>query len=86
MGSGGSFGGSPLRQEIGLGKATAIRRLEVYWPASGTRQTFLRLAMDSAYEVREGEDVPAPIALRPIALGGRAPAGHRHAPATGTNR
>ena len=38
VGSGGSFGASSLQQEIGLGDATAIRAVEVWWPASGTRQ------------------------------------------------
>src|SRR5688572_14231303 len=31
-GSGGSFGASPLRQEIGLGAAHAIDSVEVRWP------------------------------------------------------
>jgi hypothetical protein len=33
VGTGGSFGGSPLRAEIGLGDATGIRRLEIFWPS-----------------------------------------------------
>jgi len=55
VGTGGSFGGSPLRLEIGLGDATAIRRLEVFWPASGERQVFTDVAIERFYEVREGE-------------------------------
>ena len=55
VGTGGSFGGSPLRLEIGLGDATAIRRLEVSWPASGERQVFTDVAMERLYEVREGD-------------------------------
>ena len=35
--SGGSFGANPLAQHIGLGKATKIVKLELYWPATKTR-------------------------------------------------
>ena len=79
VGTGGSFGGSPLRQEIGLGDATRIRRLEVYWPTSGTRQVFTSVAMDRAYRLVEGEDKLVPRDHPPIQLGGRE--GHRHRPA-----
>lgn len=34
VGTGGSFGCNTLQQEIGLGKATAIQYVEVFWPAS----------------------------------------------------
>lgn len=61
--SGGSFGSSPLRQEIGLGNATAITRVELVWPASGLRQTLTGLALDRAYRVREGEPRPMPLNL-----------------------
>jgi hypothetical protein len=54
VGSVSSFGGSPARQEIGLGDATAIESVEIWWPASGTRQTLKDLALDSFYEVTEG--------------------------------
>ena len=51
--TGGSFGGNPLRQEIGLGDATSITSLEIRWPGSGTVQTLTGLALDTAYRVRE---------------------------------
>jgi len=35
---GGSFGANPLRQTIGLGKATAITAIEVFWPTTGETQ------------------------------------------------
>ena len=38
--SGGSFGANPLEQTIGVGLAARIATLEVYWPTSGTTQTF----------------------------------------------
>jgi hypothetical protein len=64
VGSGGSFGCSPLRQEIGLGQAEAIVRVELFWPATGKTQTIRGLALDQCYTVREGDDQPRPTVLR----------------------
>lgn len=55
VGSGSSFGANPLRQEIGLGDATRIERVEIAWPGSGTVQVLDDLKIDHAYAVREGE-------------------------------
>jgi len=52
--SGGSFGANPLRQEIGLGKADLIDRLEVYWPTTNERQTFENVSINQAIEIKEG--------------------------------
>jgi hypothetical protein len=54
--SGGSFGANPLRQEIGLGTATSIDVLEIFWPKTGLTQTFRNLAVDQALEITEGEE------------------------------
>lgn len=62
--SGGSFGASPLRQEIGLGAASKIESLEINWPASGVRQRFTGLSLDRAYHVREDASRPDPIPLK----------------------
>jgi hypothetical protein len=80
VGPGGSFGGSPLRAEIGLGDATAIQRLEVFWPASGLRQEFREVAMDSFYRLQEGDKELTPVKLPRLDLGAhRAPGGrHQH--------
>ena len=69
VGSGGSFGGNPLRAEIGLGTARAIRSVEILWPGSGTKQTVSGLALDRAYRIREGEAVPIAIELKRFKLG-----------------
>jgi len=53
--SGGSFGASPLRQEIGLGSAKAIQSIEISWPATGTTQIFKTVQMDRFYRIREGD-------------------------------
>jgi len=55
VGSGGSFGASPMRQEIGLGPATALRQVEVRWPATGETQQVTGVAMDGFYRIREGD-------------------------------
>ncbi|HLK55198.1 MAG TPA: CRTAC1 family protein [Chthonomonadaceae bacterium] len=57
--SGGSWGASPLRQEIGLGQATAIRTVEITWPVTGKTQILTGLQMNRLYKIREG--VPQPI-------------------------
>ena len=54
VGSGGSFGASPLRQEIGLGDATGIDSVEITWPGSGRTQRLDGLQLDRRYRVREG--------------------------------
>jgi hypothetical protein len=54
-GSGGSFGASSLQQEIGLGDAERIERVEVRWPSGGSPQTFEGVPLDRAVELTEGE-------------------------------
>jgi len=55
-GSVSSFGGSPRTQEIGLGNATAISLLELYWPVSGITQSFTDVPLNSLIAVREDAD------------------------------
>ena len=54
--SGGSFGASSLQQEIGLGQASLVRELEVWWPTTGARQIFTDVAVDQFIEITEGVD------------------------------
>ncbi len=62
VGTGGSFGGNSLQEEIGLGDALAIESIVVLWPATGERQTFRNVAPDRVYRIVEGinemEEVP----------------------------
>jgi hypothetical protein len=53
VGSVSSFGGSTLRQELGLGDATAVRRVTVRWPRGG-EQEYAGVALDGFFELREG--------------------------------
>jgi hypothetical protein len=57
VGTGGSFGSASLAQEIGLGTATLIESLEIYWPTSESMQTFRNVPMDCALEIREDSDI-----------------------------
>jgi hypothetical protein len=70
VGAASSFGGSPFRQEIGLGSARRIFRIKVFWPTSGERQIFRDVGPGRLYEIREGEGK-----VRPLALPRSTPAG-----------
>jgi len=70
--SGGSFGGSPFRVELGLGRAEAVEVLEVHWPATGKTQRVNDLAPNRRYRIREGESRATAIGLERFRLGGEA--------------
>ena len=67
--SGGSFGGNPLRQTIGLGKAQKIEMLEVYWPTTKQTQTFRDLSVDRFIQITEGMERYKPLELKKLKLG-----------------
>jgi len=69
VGSVSSFGGSTSRQEIGLGNATGISQVTIFWPGSGTTQVLKGVPMNAMIEVREGEASFKPVPLEPIELG-----------------
>jgi hypothetical protein len=52
--SGGSFGASPLRKELGLGTASVIDDLTIRWHPAGDTQTFKNVAVDRVVRIREG--------------------------------
>jgi len=68
--SGGSFGASPLRQTIGLGRAVRIERLEIFWPTTGRTQVFENVAPDRFLRIVEDRDAIEVIELRSVRLGG----------------
>jgi hypothetical protein len=55
VGSGGSFGASPLAQHIGLGRDARLKRVEIDWPGSRTRQVLTGVPLDAWIQVVEGE-------------------------------
>jgi hypothetical protein len=56
VGSGGSFGASPRRQEIGLGDAARITGVEIFWQATGQTQKVAGLEPNTRYRIREGTE------------------------------
>ncbi|MCC9165474.1 CRTAC1 family protein [Pontibacter harenae] len=53
--SGGSFGASTLRAELGLGQATKIDKLEVKWAGSNRIQVFENIPASQFIQIREGD-------------------------------
>ena len=68
--SGGSFGASPLQQHIGLGKSARIIDLEIWWPASNTRQHFSNVATNQFLEIKEFAKNYTKLERHPFKLGG----------------
>jgi hypothetical protein len=74
---GASFGCSPLRQEIGLGKAKEIASIEIRWPTSGQVQVFKGLQVNRFYKVREGDADARQWPVKSFKLA-KAASAHRH--------
>ena len=79
VGSGGSFGASPIEQHIGLGPHAKILKLEVWWPASNTRQTFTHVNTNQFVAIKEFAKEYTRLQRTSFTLGG--PAGSKAAPA-----
>jgi tetratricopeptide (TPR) repeat protein len=70
VGSGGSFGASPLEQHVGLGKAAEIESLEIRWPgASDAPQRFAGIAKNQVIEIKEGATEYKKLTRTPYRLG-----------------
>ncbi len=52
--SGGSFGSSPLRREIGIGQANIIDEITITWPGSGQTQTFRNVKPCQFIKIKQG--------------------------------
>jgi hypothetical protein len=71
VGSGGSFGASPLEQHIGLGKSAQILSIEIWWPdGSKTPQTFSDVGKNQFLEIKEFAAEYTKLVRRPYRLGG----------------
>jgi hypothetical protein len=64
--SGGSFGSSPLRREIGIGQATNVDEIEIQWHGSGKTSVFKNIKPDQFYKIREGENQLEVLPLKKI--------------------
>jgi tetratricopeptide (TPR) repeat protein len=70
VGSGGSFGASPLEQHVGLGKAARILNIEVWWPTSNTRQNFPNVAKNQFLEIKEFAPTYTKLERKSFRIGG----------------
>ncbi len=70
VGSGGSFGASPFQQHIGLGKSARIENIEVWWPASNTRQNFPNVTTNQFIDIKEFAKDYTKLARHGFTLGG----------------
>ena len=52
--SGGTFGANPLRQHIGIGKATRVKKIEIFWPKTNKTQVLENLDANQLIQVKEG--------------------------------
>jgi hypothetical protein len=51
-----SFGGQSMQQEMGMGQASVISFLEVYWPVTGVTQRFENVPLDKFIRITEGSN------------------------------
>jgi len=70
VGSGGSFGASPLEQHIGLGKSAEIASVEIQWPGDPQPQKFSNVPKNRAIEIRQFARDYREIARHAVRLGG----------------
>ena len=71
VGSGGSFGGSPLQQHVGLGKSAQIASIEILWPGdTRTPQTFANVGKNQFLEIKEFAAEYTKLDRRTVRLGG----------------
>lgn len=71
VGSGGSFGASPLEQHIGLGESAQIVSVEIWWPGgSRTPQKFSGVSKNNFLEIKEFAKDYTILVKHPFRLGG----------------
>lgn len=59
-----------MEQHIGLGKSARIVNIEVWWPATNTRQNFTNVVTDQFLEIKESVPTYTKLERNPIHLGG----------------
>ena len=70
--SGGSFGANPMEMHIGIGAAQTIQKIDVWWPATNSRQTFTNVAGNQFLEITEFAMDYTKLARKATKLGGGA--------------
>jgi tetratricopeptide (TPR) repeat protein len=74
VGGSSSFGGNPMEQHIGLGHNAHAVTVDVWWPATDTRQHFDHAEKDQYIEIKEFATSYTRLERRPFQLGGTSPA------------
>ena len=74
--SGGSFGASSLRMEIGVGQAAVIDQVEVIWPKSRKKQVFKNIQPNQCIKIIEGEKDFSKVAIKKTAFATTAAKSH----------
>jgi len=73
-----SFGNNPMEQHIGLGHNARIEAIDVWWPATNTRQHFTGVDKDQFIEIKEFSNQFSKLVRPRVHLGGtRASASRR---------
>jgi len=72
VGTGGSFGASPLLQHVGLGKTSKPVDIEIYWPTSDSRQHFTGVQKNQWIQVQEFDNRFTVLKRDAVHLGGEA--------------
>jgi hypothetical protein len=71
VGYGSSFGGNPMEQHIGLGHGARIKSIDIWWPASDTRQHFSDVAKNQFILVKELANEYTKLNRQPVHMGAR---------------
>jgi hypothetical protein len=61
---------SPLQQHVGLGKTAGQVDVEVWWPATDTRQLFTGVAVNQVLHIEESAERYSASTPTPVRFGG----------------
>lgn len=77
--SGASFGGNSLILEVGLGKATTIKSVNIQWPCKDCPdQEYTGMEINKAYKLTQGTTAPGAIVYDAVRLGYGGSQEHQH--------
>lgn len=71
LNSGGSFGSSPLRREIGVGQATVIDEIAITWSNTHKTQIFSNIKPNQVLKIKEGSNALSSVKLKKMNLQGK---------------
>jgi hypothetical protein len=77
-----SFGSNPMEQHIGLGHGAHIAGVEVWWPASGSRQQFANVTKNQFIAIKEFEKSYSTLDRKSFRLGATGAASNQPAVVT----